>query len=321
MKRRRLASHAIFSFAAFSSSCVPPGPRRETPAVTADLAPTVRAVGCIGLTVANADRSAAFFENVLGFTSAPTEVVEGPQHARLEGIPGARTKRVRVNLGAECLELSQPLGGIRRLMPGDTRDNDLWFQHVAIVVRDIDAAYSMLEAAHVAHLSVAPQTLPAWNPAAGGIRAYYFKDPDAHALEIIWFPPGKGRSRWHADAGSAIFLGIDHTAIAVEDTMTSVRFYQHLGFHVVATSENWGPEQERLNAVPGAHLRITSLRVDAGPGVELLEYLAPRGGRAAPADERGDDIAHWRTALLADGARVPTALRDPDGHSLEIHAP
>jgi catechol 2,3-dioxygenase-like lactoylglutathione lyase family enzyme len=199
-------------------------------------------------------------------------------------------------------------------MPSDSRSNDLWFQHVAIVVRDLDRAFARLEANHVEHASVAPQHLPAWNPNASGIGAYYFKDPDGHTLEIIAFPPDKGASRWHTE-GDALFLGIDHTAIATASTDASIRFYEALGFRVAGHGENYGPEQEALNNVPGAHLRITGLRAPSGPGIELLEYLAPRTGRAAPDDTRADDVAHWRTVLFGGAARTE---RDPDKHVLEI---
>ena len=43
---------------------------------------------------------------------------------------------------------------------------------------------------------------------------------------------------------------------------------------IAGTSENYGVEQEHLNNVFGARLRITALRAARGPGVELLEYLA-----------------------------------------------
>src|SRR3712207_7016443 len=49
---------------------------------------------------------------------------------------------------------------------------------------------------------------------------------------------------------------------------------------VAGASENYGTEQEHLNNVRGARLRITSLRAPRGGiGVEFLEYLAPRDGR------------------------------------------
>jgi hypothetical protein len=38
-----------------------------------------------------------------------------------------------------------------------------------------------------------------------------------------------------------------------------------------------------------------------------------------PSDERADDLIHWRTVMLADGASAAQALRDPDGHVMEIH--
>jgi catechol 2,3-dioxygenase-like lactoylglutathione lyase family enzyme len=280
----------------------------------------VRAVGCIGMTVSNLERAEAFYEHVLSFHEEPEAALDGDAHAASDAVAGARARRARLRLGTECVELSEPLGGVRRPIPLDSRSNDRWFQHIAIVVSDMERAYAWLEENHAAHASVAPQWLPEWNKNAGDIRAYYFKDPDGHTLEVIWFPTDKGQPRWHVPSGDAVFLGIDHTAIAVADTEASVAFYvRHLGFRVAGGSENWGPEQERLNNVPGAHLRITTLRTDEGPGVELLEYLFPRTGRPMPADERADDLIHWRTTLFADGARSPFALRDPDGHAMEIY--
>jgi catechol 2,3-dioxygenase-like lactoylglutathione lyase family enzyme len=280
----------------------------------------VSAVGCVGVTVSSVDDSEAFYEHVLSFHKSGEAVLDGRAHEQLEGVPGARTRRVRLDLGADCIELSQPIGGIRRTVPPDSRSNDRWFQHIAIVVRDMDVAYAWLEHNHVTHTSVAPQRLPEWNRKAANIRAYYFRDPDGHTLEVIWFPEDKGLARWHSPPGDALFLGIDHTAIAVGDTDASLAFYVgRLGLRVAGTSENWGPEQERLNAVPGAHLRITTLRADEGPGVELLQYLAPGTGRPMSPDERGDDLTHWRTTLFSAQTERPLALRDPDGHTMEIH--
>ena len=174
---------------------------------------------------------------------------------------------------------------------------------MAIIVSDMDRAYRRLRENRVEHASSGPQRLPDWNPAAGGIEAFYFKDPDGHALEVLRFPPGKGDPRWQ-DSRGKLFLGIDHTAIVVADTEASLRFYRDLlGMKVAGESENHGTEQEHLNNVFGARLRITALRSASGPGIELLEYLAPRDGRAAPADLRANDLLSWRTRLrLVAGA-------------------
>jgi catechol 2,3-dioxygenase-like lactoylglutathione lyase family enzyme len=301
-------------------------------------APAVVAVGPIALTVADADRSAAFYREVLGFERASdADATAAPPPA---GVAGTTARVVRLRLGDEALDLVEyrPRG---RPLPTDSRSHDRWFQHVAIIVSDMDRAYARLRDHRVEHVSPAPQRLPDWNPVAGGIRAFYFKDPDGHPLEILWFPPGKGDARWHA-GDDRLFLGIDHTAIVVADTTRSLACYRDaLGLRVAGHSENRGPEQERLNNVAGARLRITTLRAGAGPGVELLEYLAPRDGRPMPAETRADDIAHWETTFatrdagaLQRGLRAsacavvaPDATaasdhgwrgRDPDGHAFRI---
>ena len=310
----------------------------------------VRAVGPIGMTVSEMERSIAFYSRVLDFEKVSDVEVWGPDWERLQGVFGVRMRVVRMRLGEEMLELTEYLTPRGRPVPVDSRSNDHWFQHVAIVVSDMDRAYARLRAHRVEHASPAPQRLPDWNPNAGGIRAFYFKDPDGHPLEVLWFPAGKGDARWHRP-GDRLFLGIDHTAIVVGDTERSLGCYRDmLGLRVVAQSENHGPEQERLNNVFGARLRITTLRAATGPGVEFLEYLAPRDGRPAPADARPNDVAHWQTALVVDDAGAAlratggsacgtlssdvvapaeralgftrgVLLRDPDGHALQVVQP
>ncbi len=92
----------------------------------------------------------------------------------------------------------------------------------------------------------------------------------------------------------------------VADTEASLGFYRDaLGLEVVGNSENWGLEQEHLNNVFGARLRITTLRAGSTPGVELHEYLAPGDGRPYPSDARSNDILHWQTNMVVQD---PTAL-------------
>ena len=307
----------------------------------------VTAVGPSAMTVASVERSAAFYTGVLGFEKISDVEVHGEDWERLQGLFGLRMRVVGMRLGGEVLELVEYLTPRGRAMPADSRSNDRWFQHIAIVVSDMDRAYETLRRHRVEHASPVPQRLPDWNPNAGGIRAFYFKDPDGHPLEIIWFPAGKGDPRWRR-AGDRLFLGIDHTAIVVGSTARSLACYRDvLGLVVAGESENWGPEQERLNNVFGARLRITTLRAASGPGVEFLEYLAPRDGRPLPADARPSDIAHWETSLQTDDAvALERALRgtacrtvsssvaglprrelgfargflarDPDGHALRL---
>jgi catechol 2,3-dioxygenase-like lactoylglutathione lyase family enzyme len=308
-------------------------------AAQAAFAAEVVAVGPIGVTVSDADRTAAFLRDVLEFEKAGDVEVSGDAVERLTGVFGARLRVVTMRLGGETLELREFLAPRGRAFPEGSRGNDRWFQHVAIVVSDMAHAYAKLRAHDVAHASTGPQRLPDWNPNAAGIEAFYFRDPDGHFLELIAFPEGKGDPRWQNGDGK-LFLGIDHTAIVVADSEASLGFYRDaLGLRVAGGSENWGTEQEHLNNVFGAHLRITTLRAPAGPGVELLEYLAPRDGRPRPADARANDLLHWETALVtrdaaALGARLAARsvrlpdealgfregflAADPDGHVVRV---
>jgi catechol 2,3-dioxygenase-like lactoylglutathione lyase family enzyme len=225
--------------------------------------------------------------------------------------------------------------------------NDLWFQHIAIIVSDMERAYAILRQNKVQFASSGPQRLPDWNKNAGGIKAFYFKDPDDHPIEILWFPAGKGDPKWHR-LSDRLFLGIDHTAITISDTDASLKFYRDLlGLRVAGESENYGTEQEHLNSVFGAHLRITALRAPAGPGIELLEYLSPRDGRPFPLDEQANDLVHRETVLVTEDVQAAALginvahvkfvssgvvvnpmsglefskaflVRDPDGHAIEI---
>ncbi|MGJ5814595.1 VOC family protein [Paludibaculum fermentans] len=287
--------------------------------------PLVRAVDSIGLTVSDLDRSVDFYTRVLSFQKVNEYEAAGTEVEQANGVFGARVRTARLRLGGEFIELTEFLAPQGRPAPVDARSNDQWFQHIALIVSDMDRAYQWLRRHKVRHASSGPQLLPAWNRNAGGIQAFYFRDPDGHPLEILSFPADKGDPKWHG-ASSELFLGIDHTAIVISDTEASLRFYRDiLGLKVAGESENYGPEQERLNNVFGARLRITALRAAAGPGVEFLEYLAPAGGRPYPADEKPNDLIHWQTRFLGmsaeDAARTLRKARSPFVSSgvVELH--
>ncbi|MGO9433267.1 MAG: VOC family protein [Terracidiphilus sp.] len=304
-------------------------------------------VDAIGITVSDMDRAVDFYSRVLTFEKVSDTEVAGDSYEHLEGIFGLRMRVVRMRLGDEFIELTEYLAPKGRPIPVDSRSNDLWFQHIAIIVSDMDKAYGRLRQNKVEYASSGPQRLPDWNKSAAGISAFYFKDPDEHPVEILQFPPDKGAEKWRRSS-DRLFLGIDHTAIVVWDTDASIRFYRDLlGMRVAGESENYGTEQEHLNNVFGAHLRITALRGTSGPGIELLEYFAPRDGRPFPPDEHANDIVHRHTILITHSAeraarelrahnvsmvssvvvadqmeqlgfKKAFLVRDPDGHAIEI---
>ena len=307
-------------------------------------AKATNSVESVGMTVSDMDRALEFYTE-LTFQKVSDIEVFGDEFEHLEGVFGARMRIARMQLGNEYVDLIQYLAPPGRPIPADSRSNDLWFQHIAIVVGDMDKAFERLRAVKVQFVSTGPQTLPPSIKAAAGIKAFYFRDPDGHNLEIIYFPPGKGDPRWQKKT-NRLFLGIDHTAIGISNTEGSLEFYRDLlGLHQAGESENFGTEQEHLNQVFGAHLRITAMRASAGPGIEFLEYLTPRDGRPRPADIHANDIVHWQTMIATDDlnllvkrlqdAHVPfvspgviatpkakvgfsegAQVSDPDGHSV-----
>jgi catechol 2,3-dioxygenase-like lactoylglutathione lyase family enzyme len=301
-------------------------------------------VGPVVMTVSDMKRSVDFYTRVLTFHETADFDRSGAVYDCLYGVRNARVHVVDLSLGDESIELLEFTGVSGIPVAADARSNDLSFQHIAIIVTDMETAYRVLRSNRVEHVSSYPQTLPQWNANAAGIKAFYFKDPDGHPLEILQFPPDKGAAKWH-QATNKLFLGIDHTAIVVSNTEASLAFYRDLlGMHVAGESENYGVEQEHLNNVFGAHLRITSLRSSSGVGIEFLEYVAPRDGRPAVPNSVATDIAHHETVVEVDdldelSAKLSLAslafsqeihgvpglpltankarlVRDPDGHLL-----
>ncbi len=311
-------------------------------------APAVQSVAAIGMTVSDMDRSVAFYSTVLTFRKVSEVEVDGDAYDRLWGVFGVRARVVHMRLGEQTLELIQFLAPPDvRPIPVPSRSNDLWFQHFAIVVRDMEQAWAHLRRHHVRQISPRPQTIPKSNPAAAGIKAIKFRDPDGHNLELLWFPEDKGNPVWKKP-GKELFLGIDHTALAVRRTDQRIAFYREkLGLTVAGTSLNIGTEQEHLDGLQGARVRVTGLQPRKGPpGVEFLEYELPESGRPIPEDTRPTDLWYWQVTLVVDDADAAAArlkdqatfvsdgvvtftdgalgfrkgflVRDPDGHAMQV---
>jgi catechol 2,3-dioxygenase-like lactoylglutathione lyase family enzyme len=307
----------------------------------------VIAVDSVGMTVSDMDRSVDFYTKVLSFQKVSDVEVLGTEYEQLQGLFGVRLRVVKLKLGNESIELTEYLTPKGRPIPIDSRSNDRWFQHIAIAVNDMDKAYQHLRKYKVQHASTTPQRIPDSNQAAAGIRAFYFKDPDGHNLEIIYFPAGKGDRKWQQPT-NLTFLGIDHTAIVVSNTATSLKFYRDLlGLKLAGESTNYGTEQAHLNNVQDAKLLISGLRSTSGPGIEFLEYLEPKDGRSLPSDAKPNDLSHWQTTLVVKdvnaiaerlrlngstfispavvtipgrifGFKQGILVRDPDGHPMRL---
>lgn len=273
---------------------------------------TVRRIAAFSLNTAALGPCVSFYRDALGFDAEQL---------------GERTARLR--LGAQTVDLAEPAPPGAPYPPGSS-SCDRWFQHFAIVVSDMEAAYARLAACQgwVPISRDGPQRLPA---ASGGVTAYKFRDPEGHPLELLAFPPGGVPPAWQGRQAAGPCLGLDHSAIVVADTAASIAFYARLGFSVTTRSLNRGPEQARLDGLPDPVVEVTALAPagQATPHLELLCYCAPASGRAHPvaaADiaatclvlEADDPAALLAAATPANASGAAAQLADPDGHRLVL---
>ena len=188
----------------------------------------------------------------------------------------------------------------------------LWFQHLALVVVNIEEAHARLRA--IAPISIAgPQQLP---PSSGGVQAFKFRDPDGHPLELLQFPQEDMPATWknRSPARGQIALGVDHSAIGVHDADASIAFYGDLALKQGKRTFNTGPAQERLDGLPNVEVSVVPMIPDtAAPHLELLAYRVRE--RDSLPTTRVNDVAATRILWRGDKADL---LRDPDGHLQQI---
>jgi catechol 2,3-dioxygenase-like lactoylglutathione lyase family enzyme len=253
--------------------------------------------------VSNLEHSIEFYTRALGFSVEPGACMDS-------------TRCVSLRLGDERILLEEvvcELGQHPILAEGpDTR-----FQHAAIVVSDMKAAYDQLQQfAQCAITRGGPQRLPA---AANHVTAFKFRDPDGHPLELISFPKGVGNQRWHTGTHDRPTLGIDHFAISVSSIERSIAFYEStFGFAVAAQQVNSGVEQARLDGLDTSVVEVVALKANKvdTPHLELLAYRQP----AARTYPTSASVRPLDCVVLVPITRSTTQPnqrqgKDPDGHA------
>lgn len=249
----------------------------------------------ISRTVTDIAKAVMFYTDALDFKQKTEATILDPAWAELLGIPGAHLQSIILQLGSQELELiafDPPGCGY----PANSSTTDLWFQHIAVVVADMDAAYLQLNHTPLSPISQGgPQHLP---PNTGSVIAFKFRDPDGHPVELIHYPLGVGNPIWQ-QSSSRLFLGIDHSAIAIADTERSIDFYTRLlGFKLGSKSANTGSAQSRLDCARDVRVVVVALHPESNtpPHIELLHYEQP-AGRPIPAGLKANDVAADRVVL------------------------
>jgi catechol 2,3-dioxygenase-like lactoylglutathione lyase family enzyme len=300
----------------------------------------------ISTTVADLRRAEAFYVDGLGFIPQHQTRIEDPAWARLMGVATeSKVDALTLRLGAQEIELLAfaPPG---RPYPPLRSANDGWFQHIALVVEDIEGAWSRLGSRLASRSPIeistaGPQVLPA---NTGGVTAVKFRDPEGHPLELLRLPSGVGDPVWQHGRGAEP-LGYDHSAITIRDVDRSIAFYTGLlGLRVSGRSLNSGVEQDRLDGLTHTLVDVVALEPAdvVTPHLELLCYRRPKG-RAPGSEVMANDVASTRQVYRVDrleelvrrlteagvtlvspgvvdlsGGGHAAAIRDPDGHMIVL---
>jgi catechol 2,3-dioxygenase-like lactoylglutathione lyase family enzyme len=137
----------------------------------------------IGLTVADLERSIAFYEAVVGATVRERSENSGDDVAEVTGLAGARIIAADLDLpGGGWLELVQYVAPLaerleqERHQPGHT--------HIGFLVDDADAAYERLVARGAVPTS-RPVRISEPGSVWDGARVLYVCDPDGRTIECV----------------------------------------------------------------------------------------------------------------------------------------
>jgi catechol 2,3-dioxygenase-like lactoylglutathione lyase family enzyme len=141
-------------------------------------------------------------------------------------------------------------------------------------------------------------------------------------------------------------IAADHTGITVSNLERSLAFWRDvLGFELSHTAHQTGEMAKEITGVAGAEIKLAVVKAPGGHKIELLEYVAPPGGKQ-DVHLRPCDVGHVHVALIVDdldvvvqkiaksgwnAAGIPQTLtagpnagrrvvyvRDPDGATIEF---
>ncbi|WP_255442362.1 VOC family protein [Synechococcus sp. PROS-7-1] len=251
--------------------------------------------------------------SALGVTAHGSTMLDGAALRRRFGLNEGRATVHHHRLGSERLDTItfEDCPPATSLQPGPA--NTLWFQHVAIVVSDMNRAAACLMPM-VTPISDSPQWLP------NGVAAWKFRNAAGHAMELLWFPSELGHPRWH-QSNPPLFQGLDHTAIAISDSDRSLAFYGcDLRLQLRYATLNQGLEQERLDGLKDARVAIHGVSGSSPCGVEFLRYLHPAPCEPTAASLQPQDALYAQILVRDPDAGHGRLLSDPDGHRLWIES-
>ena len=142
----------------------------------------------VSITVADLDRSLAFWHDLLGLSLRGRGVSQAAHLEAIIGLGPIRVEWAELELpGGQMLELFrylEPSGGVLQPAP-----NDAGATHICLEVEDLDAMVARMRAAAVPMRSDAPVRIAAGDWA--GWRDLYVSDPDGVTVELSAAPASR----------------------------------------------------------------------------------------------------------------------------------
>lgn len=139
-----------------------------------------------GITVADMDRSLAFYREGLGLEQAFDRILDAPYLRVVLGLEFSQIRCVYLHIpGGGFVELLE-YAGVER-MSAASRPCDHGAGHLCLYVDDVEAMHAKLVSMGYAARSPAVVDITA-GPNAGA-RSCYMSDPDGYAVELFQRPP------------------------------------------------------------------------------------------------------------------------------------
>jgi lactoylglutathione lyase len=319
---------------------LPVQPPVQTPAVVAPA--EVTGIGNFGHTVANLEKSIAFYRDVLGLElarppapfavneaiSRMTDTVGGQSHIAVMKVPGS-------TWGIELIDYKD----IER-KPAQPHFQDPGAANLLLRVHDVDLVATRLKqaGAHVLTVSGAPVD----NGRGGRARALFVQDPDGFVIELQLVAPSPADGNFAPE--NVVGGGIE---ITVADAEKTAAFYQSvMGFRpqpggnadfngdklMTDTAGTPGAQfRQRRLMVPGSMVAITFIEFKSierhpltarvrDPGSAVLQLRVRDAGAASKAlAEAGAQIVSVGGEPADLGNNVHIAIvRDPNNLFLEL---
>ncbi len=241
-----------------------------------------------GMTIANLERSLAFYRFTLGITRFHTQVADQPYLADVTGLPGCS---LRIGFGQvegdtaviEMLEYAHPKGQRAGVQFGSVGS-----PHVCWEVDRLSAACERLGAADVKFL--APPSVIEEGPWKGA-HAAFLLDPDGLLVELVEAAGSSGNT------GRLVRMA--HTGFVVRDLEVALRFLKDsLGLTLIDRHEGESSYLRHVGRLDDAYLRAAWLAVpNTGYALELWELRSPR---LPPADMFPSNIGSNHFCFLVD---------------------